>query len=60
MSYVEKVKKLFGGKMPKSFKIHMKHGEFKPSEKESAAESFFKVLMNDKDDKEKAKKLGLI
>ncbi|MBW7868867.1 MAG: hypothetical protein H3C31_11130 [Brumimicrobium sp.] len=60
MSYIEKVKKLFGGQLPKSFKIHMKHGEFKPSEKEDAAESFFKVLMTDKDDKKKAKELGLI
>ena len=60
ISYIEKVKKLFGGKLPKSFKIHMKHGEFKPSEKEEAAKSFFNVLVTDGEDRKKAKELGLI
>lgn len=60
MSYLDKVKKLFNGETPKSFSLWMKYGEFKPNEKELAAESFFKVLMKDKDDKKKAKKLGLI
>lgn len=55
MTYLEKVKKLFGGKLPKSFSLHMKYGEFNPSEKEAAAESFFKVLMTDKDEKKKQK-----
>lgn len=60
MTYLDKVKKLFNGRLPKSFSLHMKYGEFKPSEKEEAAETFFQVLMTDKDDKMKAKKLGLI
>lgn len=60
MTYVEKVKILFGGKLPKSFALHMKYGEFEPTEKEEAAQSFFKVLMTDKDDKKKAEELGLI
>lgn len=60
MSYLEKVKKLFGGKLPKSFSIHMKHMLFQVSEKEEAAKVFFEVLMTDKEEKQKAKQLGLI
>jgi hypothetical protein len=53
MSYIDKVKKLFDGKLPKSFSLHMKYGEYLPEEKEEAAQVFFKVLMHDKDDKKK-------
>ncbi|MCZ2393287.1 MAG: hypothetical protein LC105_05485 [Chitinophagales bacterium] len=60
MSYLEKVKKMFDGKLPKSFFLHMKYGEYHPNEKEEAAKYFFRVLMTDKDDKRKAKSLGLI
>lgn len=60
MSYIEKVKKLFGGKLPKSFMLHMKYGEYKPSEKEEAAKKFFTILVRDGEDRKKAKELGLI
>jgi hypothetical protein len=60
MSYLEKVKKLFDGKLPKSFKLHMHYMEFKPNEEEAAAELFFRVLMGSSKDKKKAKQLGLI
>jgi len=60
MSYIDKVKKLFDGKLPKSFSIHMKHMLFQPNEKEEAAELFFRILMHDKDEKKKAKELGLL
>ncbi|MCO5232840.1 MAG: hypothetical protein LC105_05495 [Chitinophagales bacterium] len=60
MSYIDKIKKLYNGKLPKTFSLWMKYGEFLPSEKEEAAQSFFSVLMTDKDDKKKAKRLGLI
>lgn len=59
-SYLEKLKKLFKGRIPKSFKLHMKYNEFLPSEKEDAAESYFKLMMMDPVEKKKAKKLGLI
>ena len=38
----------------------MKYGEFQPEQEEEAAKSFFRILMTDKEDKAKAKKLGLI
>lgn len=60
MSFLEKIKKLHGGKLPKSFKLHMKYMEFKPSETENAAKSFFRILMTDDEEKKKAKELGLI
>lgn len=60
MSELEKVKKLHNGKTPKSFILYMKYGEFQPEQEEEAAKSFFRILMTDKEDKAKAKKLGLI
>ena len=60
MSYLDKVEKLFDGKLPKSFSIHMKHMLFKSNEKEEAAELFFRILMHDKDERKKAKELGLL
>lgn len=60
MSYLEKVKKLFDGKLPESFKLHMKYGEYKPSQREEAAKLFFELLVRDGEDRKKAKKLGLI
>ena len=32
MSFLDKIKKLHGGKLPKSFELHMKYMEFKPIE----------------------------
>jgi hypothetical protein len=61
MSYLEKVKKLFDGKLPKSFKLHMHYMEYKPNEREEAAQDFFNLLVqSDPLDKKKAKQLGLI
>ncbi|MBW7868173.1 MAG: hypothetical protein H3C31_07620 [Brumimicrobium sp.] len=59
-SYLEKLKKLFKGKIPASFKLHIKYNEYSPSEKEDAAESYFKLMMMDPVEKKKAKELGLI
>ncbi len=60
MSYLDKIKKLFGGKLPKSFSLHLKYGEYLPNETELAAKVFFKILMSDVEEKKKAKELGLI
>lgn len=60
MSYIDKLKKLFGGRLPKSFPTHMKYMEFKPSEKEEAAKDFFLTIMQSPVRKKRAKELGLI
>lgn len=60
MSYIDKLKKMHNGKLTKSFYIHMKHGQYLPSEKEMAAKLFFKLIMGFPEDKKKAKELGLI
>ena len=59
MSYLDKVKKLHRGKLPKSFFITMKYAGKNPK-KEDVAESYFKVLMTDYEERKKAKKLGLL
>lgn len=60
MSYIEKIKKLFDGKLPKSFSLHMKYMEFDPSEKEEAAKDFFQTILQFPERKKKAKQLGLV
>lgn len=60
LTYIQKVRKLHNGRLPKSFKLYMHYGEFKKFETEEAAKSFFKTIMGFPDDKRKAKKLGLI
>ncbi len=60
MSYLQKLKKMYNGKLPKSFPVHMKYMEFKPNEKEKAAKDYFLMIMKFPDEKKKAKKLGLI
>lgn len=59
-SYLQKLRKLFNGKIPQSFKLHMKYNDFSSSEKEEAAQSYFALMMMDPVEKKKAKKLGLI
>lgn len=60
MSYLDKVKKLFGGKLPKSFFIHMNALEFNQNEKEAAAKDFFQSVILFPERRQKAKELGLI
>lgn len=58
MSYLEKLKKLHKGKLPKSFYLSMKYGGF--TKKEEAAEHFFTLITSEPGIKKEAKKLGLI
>jgi len=57
MSYIDKLIALYGAK-PESLPIHQKVHRFKTEEK--AAKSMFDVLMTDRKEKARAKKLGLL
>ncbi len=57
MSYIEKLVALYGSK-PESLPIHQQVHRFKTEE--AAAKSIFNVLMHDRKEKARAKKLGLL
>ena len=57
MNYVDKLIALYGSK-PESLPIHQKVHRFKTEE--AAAKSIFNVLMHDRKEKARAKKLGLL
>lgn len=59
MTYLEKVKKLHKGKLPKSFFITKKYCGKNPK-MEDVAETYFTLLIQGPDERKKAKKLGLL
>lgn len=60
MTNIQRLKKLFYGKLPRGYHLHFKYGQYEKSQTELAARKYFELMIEFSDYKKRAKKMGLI